>query len=187
MVQPYYYHRPSKSKKFFDTLILVAIALAVAWGIRTLVCEPYVVPTGSMQNTILIGDRVLAEKITPRIELPKQGEIITFESPEVAGRTLIKRCIALPGQTVDLKDGRVWVDGEKLDESYTSGRPSNPLEPAPGIAISYPYTLKNDEVWVMGDNRTNSADSRYFGPIKTQSISGHAFCIYWPLNHTKGL
>jgi signal peptidase I len=94
---------------------------------------------------------------------------------------LIKRIIATGGQTVDLIDGKVYVDGVALNEPYTDGLPSYPLSNAPGITITYPYTVPEGEVWVMGDNRTNSQDSRYFGSVPVDSITGKAVFRYWPL------
>ena len=91
---------------------------------------------------------------------------------------LIKRVIATGGQTVDLRDGVVYVDGVPLDEPYTQGKPSNDLN----SGITYPYTVPEGHVWVMGDNRTNSADSRAFGAIPLESVTGHAVLRYWPLD-----
>lgn len=85
------------------------------------------------------------------------------------------------GQTVDLRDGRVYVDGVLQDEPYTRGEPSYPLTPYYGLTIDYPYTVPAGGLWVMGDNRTNSQDSRYFGAIKESSVTGKAIFIYWPL------
>ena len=91
------------------------------------------------------------------------------------------RVIAVGGQTVDLRDGRVYVDGVLQDEPYTRGEPSYPLTPYYGLTIDYPYTVPEGGLWVMGDNRTNSQDSRYFGAIKESSVTGKAIFIYWPL------
>ena len=92
-----------------------------------------------------------------------------------------ERVIATEGQTVDLRDGKVYVDGVALDEPYTDGLPSYPLNTVGTVDISYPYTIPKGDVWVMGDNRTNSSDSRYFGPIDKDTVFGKAFAIYWPV------
>ena len=97
--------------------------------------------------------------------------------------TLIKRCIATGGQTVDLVDGRVVVDGVALDEPYTRGLPSEPLKTALGVEVSYPYTVPAGHLWVMGDNRTNSNDSRYFGAIDEDTLTGRAALVYWPFSN----
>ena len=153
--------------------IVVTLAVAVALLIRTFVAEPYIVPTGSM---LPVG-----EKITYLTRTPQAGEVITFDSPAEPGVTLIKRVIATGGQSVDLRDGSVYVDGKKLDEPYVNGEPSEPLDVcAVQGSISYPYTVPEGYVWVMGDNRTDSLDSRYFGPVPLHSVSSRALFIFWP-------
>ena len=171
-------HRP------LSTVLLVAAAIGVAVLVRVFVAEPYIVPTGSMLDTIQLGDRLIGEKISFRLRQPEAGDIITFADPDDPSTTLIKRVIATEGQTVDLRDGVVYVDDEALDEPYTNGKPSEPLTIHSSnltADISYPYTVPEGYVWVMGDNRTNSADSRYFGAIPVSSITSRALFIYWPL------
>ena len=131
----------------------------------------------------MTGDMVFSEKITYYTRQPEKGDIVTFDDPEVEGRTLIKRVIAVGGQTVDLKDGKVILDGVALSEPYVNGKESNPLNrTATGVTITYPYTVPDGYVWVMGDNRTSSQDSRYFGAIPLSSITGRAALIYWPIS-----
>lgn len=158
----------------------LAAAAALAWGIRTFVAMPYYVPTGSMLDTIHEGDLLIGEKASLAWRPPEQGDVVTFVSP-LDGETLIKRVIAVGGQTVDLRDGAVYVDGEPLDEPYTLGKPSYSLSELSGSAgIAYPYTVPEGSVWVMGDNRTNSRDSRYFGPVSVDDVTSRAAFIYWP-------
>lgn len=184
-------HAPSHSSSFFkviiDLVIMVALILGCYFLLRTFVVGTYEIPSGSMEDTIQIGDRVLSEKITYYSRQPESGEVVTFSDPLYPSRTLIKRCIAVGGQTVDLQNGKVVVDGVVLDESYTEGKPSYPLNTAYGVSVSYPYTVPNGYIWVMGDNRTNSADSRYFGAIPVSSISGRANFIFWPVDHIGAL
>lgn len=160
----------------------LAVAIGVALLIRTFVGVPYYVPSGSMRETIREGDVLVGEKVTYYLRDPEPGDIVTFASPE-DGETLIKRVIAVGGQTVDLVDGIVYVDGEALDESsYTGGKPSYSLSDLEGSAgITYPYTVPEGSIWVMGDNRTNSKDSRYFGPVSVDDVTSKAAFIYWPL------
>lgn len=167
---------------FASFLIMIAIVVVAYFGLRTFVVGTYEIPSGSMLDTIQIGDRVFSEKVSYYFRDPEQGDIITFADPENPQRTLIKRVIAVGGQTVDLKDGRVYVDGKKLDEPYTEGKQSLPLNTAYGVSITYPYTVPDGYLWVMGDNRTNSADSRYFGAVSKDSVTGHANFTFWPLN-----
>ena len=170
------------ARTLLSVIIMVAVVALITLGLRLFVFVPYEIPTGSMEDTIMPGDMVFSEKISYYVRAPERGDIVTFADPEVAGRTLIKRVIATEGQTVDLVDGKVYVSGVELDEPYTAGRESYPLNrTASGADISYPYTVPAGHVWVMGDNRTASQDSRYFGAIPVSSISGRAAMVYWPL------
>lgn len=168
-------------------IIMFIVVVAAVWALRTFVIAPYEIPSGSMETTIMTNDRVFSEKISYYGRDVQQGDIVTFDDPEVQGRTLIKRVIATGGQTVDLQGGTVYVDGQPLSEEYTHGLPSEPLSPAPGVEISYPYKVPDGYIWVMGDNRTNSADSRYFGAVPASSVSGRACFIYWPLDRIGAL
>lgn len=161
--------------------VLSAVVIAVI--LRTFVMGAYVVPTGSMLETIKEGDMLIGEKVTLNFSGPEQGDIVTFNDPEDPSSTLIKRVIATEGQTVDLIDGQVYVDGEALDEPYTLGKPSYSLSDLSGSAgIEYPYVVPEGCVWVMGDNRTNSKDSRYFGAVSVDDVTSRALFIYWPLS-----
>lgn len=160
-----------------ETAVLVLLAFALAQGIKSYVIQPFIVPTGSMLPTIQLKDRVLAEKITYRFDHgPRVGDIVVFDDPAGMHPQLIKRVIAVAGQTVDVHDGGVYVDGKRLDEPYTYGKPSELG------SISLPVTLGKDEVWLMGDNRPDSGDSRFFGPRPVSTVRGRAFWTYWPLN-----
>lgn len=161
-------------------LTLAAIVLA-SYLLRAFVFQSYEIPSASMEETIMTGDLVFSEKVSYRFGDPEPGDIVTFEDPEIPSRTLIKRVIATEGQTVDLKDGSVYIDGLKQFEPYTDGKPSYPLANS-SEDITYPYTVPSGEVWVMGDNRTNSQDSRYFGSVPVSSISGKAVLVYWPID-----
>ena len=171
-----------------EMVITVAVALAVALLLRTFVFEVYEVPTGSMLETIQEGDRLVGEKVTYRYSEPKQGDIVTFSNPDGSDTTLIKRVIATGGQTVNLVDGVVYVDGVALDEPYTLGKASYPLDYSlTGVTMSYPYTVPEGSVWVMGDNRTNSLDSRYFGAVSVDDITSRAVFIFWPFSDAQTL
>jgi signal peptidase I len=169
----------SVARWLIETALLVLLAFALAFGIRTLLIEPFIVPTGSMIPTIQIGNRVLAEKITYRfVRPPRYADIVVFPDPKGEHPHLIKRVIATAGQTVDLKNGKVLVDGKELVEPYTHGQPSTPLSQE----FKFPLKVPDGDLWVMGDNRTNSGDSRIFGPIPASEVQGHAIWTYWPLS-----
>lgn len=165
----------------FETALLVGLAFLLAQGIKTFIVQPFVIPTGSMIPTIELQDRLLAEKITYRfVRPPRAGEIVVFDNPDASdpvAKILIKRVIATEGQTVDVREGAVWVDGEKLDEPYVHGKTSEPGTVATPIEIPAGY------VWLMGDNRPNSGDSRFFGPVPVTAVHGRGFWTYWPLSH----
>ncbi len=162
-----------------ELIIIAAVALGLAYLITNFVAQPYEIPSGSMEETIDIGDRVFSEKISYYVGEPKQGDIVTFKDMTNPSRVLIKRVIATGGQTVDLRDGVVYVNGVALSEPYTEGKPTLAL----GSDISYPYTVPQGSMWVMGDNRTNSSDSRAFGAVPLSNLTGRAFFRYWPLDH----
>lgn len=146
-----------------------------------------VIPSGSMENTLLIGDHLIMSRIgydagVPfthwHVSLwrnPKRGQIVIF-TPFVAQETsdIIKRIIGLPGETVDIHDGAVWINGQKLVENYTTG-PSDPYD------MHTPYKVPNDCYFVMGDNRGNSYDSRFTGCVPRKNIIGTPMMIYMSL------
>lgn len=179
-------HAEPQRPRWISTLLRIVVAIvaiiAMSWLMRTFLFQAYQIPSGSMEETIMTGDMVFAEKLSYRFGEPQRGDIITFADPDIPSRTLIKRVVATEGQMVDLVDGEVIVDGITLNEPYTDGKPSYPLTTAYGTNISYPYTVPAGEVWVMGDNRTNSQDSRYFGSIPVSTIAGKAVFKYWPIS-----
>lgn len=166
---------------FLSLICMLAFVLVLAWALRTFVFQAYEIPSGSMEETIMTGDMVFSEKVTYYFREPEYGDVVTFHDPEIPGRILIKRCIATEGQTVEIndEDGLVYVDGVALDEPYTDGKPSYTI---PG-GVSFPYTVPEGEIWVMGDNRTNSQDSRKFGAVPVSSVTGLAVLVYWPLDN----
>ncbi len=170
-------------RKALSWVFYIVFVVVLVWFLQNFIVCPYTIPSGSMEDTIEVGDNVWSEKVTYYTRSPQAGDIVTFEDPIVPGRTLIKRVIATGGQTVDLIDGVVYIDGVAQDEPYTQGKLSEPLRTAASVSISYPYTIPEGYLWVMGDNRTDSADSRYFGPIDETTVTGRAVAIYWPLNH----
>lgn len=172
---------PGLIRRFLGLLVTVAIVIGAVWFVRTYVTEPFVVPTGSMETTIMAGDRVFTDKVTYQFSDPQAGDIVVFPDPQVPSRILVKRVVATEGQTVDFSGGVLYIDGIAQTESYARGE-SRPLKTAGNVTLSYPYTIPQGEVWVMGDNRENSSDSRYFGPIDEDVIFGKALLVYWPLD-----
>jgi len=167
----------STARWLLETALLVALAFVLAQGIKAYIVQPFVIPSGSMLPTIQLGDRVIAEKLTYRFSHPPaQGDIVVFDNPLKNPPILIKRVIALEGQTIDLRDGVVYVDGQPVDEPYTHGTRTEPL----GAPITYPFVVPAGYLWLMGDNRPNSGDSREMGPVPSSAIKGRAMWTYWP-------
>lgn len=163
-----------------EAAILVALAFAIAFVIKVFVIQPFYIPSGSMEPTLLPGDRVLVNKFIYRMREPKAGDIVVFEAPrDVEKRDFIKRVVAVEGQTVEIKDGKVYVDHKLVDESY--------LATSRDHSSFGPVTLADNTVFVMGDNRTNSSDSRVFGPFRRDRILGEAFVVYWPFTRWRVL
>jgi signal peptidase I len=177
--------------------ILLVIALLVAFVLKTFIAQPFVIPSASMEPQLNVGDRVVVSKLSYELHDPHRGDIVVFDSPEphtthhdiwpVAfvkdvlegvgikrpdDDVLIKRVIALPGETVEGRDGHVYIDGQLLLEPYLPS--SLQTEPFPAT------TVPSGDVWVMGDNRGDSRDSRSFGVVKESSIIGRAIAKVWP-------
>ena len=165
------------ARQVVEFALTLGAAFLIAWVVRTWVIQPFIVPTGSMLPTIQLKDQVLANKFVYDFAPPQPGDIIVFDDPTGEVPILIKRCIAVGGQTVDLRDGTVVVNGTPLDEPYTHGLPSLPLH---GSAVRFPVKIPAGYIWAMGDNRTNSKDSRWFGPVPVKLVHGKAFVTYWP-------
>ncbi len=152
--------------------VLVVTAVVVAWLVKSFIIQPFVIPSGSMEPTLVPGDRVLVTKFLYRFRDPQPGDIIVFIPPNDATKDFIKRVVAVGGQKLEVKSGKVYIDGRSAQEpsAATSGDLSN----------YGPLVIPAGSVFVMGDNRPNSMDGRVFGPIKTDKILGEAFTIYWP-------
>lgn len=165
-----------------EVAVLLALAFALAFGIKTFVVQPFYIPSGSMEHTLEISDRVLVNKFIYRLRSPKPGDIVVFEAPESTSTDYIKRIIAVEGQTVDVRDGVVYVDGRALREPYV-----NRETPDDNANMMQAVKVPPGHVWLMGDNRGNSTDSRVFGAQPASRILGKAFAIYWPVNRVKGL
>ncbi len=174
---------PGGIPAWLDITITVVVTVVVMLCVRRFVLDAYRVPTGSMLDTIQLGDMLFGEKVSYYVRDPQPGEIVTFEDPAEPEVTLIKRVIATEGQEVNLVGGVVVVDGQALDEPYVEGRPSNPIDHHAEFLdadIAYPYVVPEGCIWVMGDNRTNSLDSRYFGAVPVGNVLARAVFIYWP-------
>lgn len=158
-----------------ELLVIAAVAFALVFGVvRPFIVEAFVIPSESMVPTLMVGDRVLANKFIYRFDDPDRGDVVVFESVEVGGQDLIKRVVGTPGDTVEVREGTLYVNGEPQNEPYVNQE---------GSGLSPPqeeFTVPKDTVFVMGDNRANSRDSRFFGPVPEENLEGEAFVIFWP-------
>lgn len=179
--------------------VTAVIAVVAVVLLRSFVVSPFYIPSGSMEPTLhgcshCNDDRILVDKISYRFHSPNRGDIVVFHRPKgapVSDPVLVKRVIGLPGDRLSLRGGRVYVNGKRLDESYLN---TAYLRRACGRANATTsdtgrnhWTVPKDDVFVMGDARCNSFDSREFGPIPDSSIIGRAFMIIWPLGRIRFL
>ncbi len=164
-----------KGGGFLEFLVILVVALALVFGfVRPFVLEAFYIPSESMVPTLEVGDRVFVNKFVYRFSEPERGDIIVFRGVEGEGEDLIKRVIGVPGDRIAIRNGVLHVNGEPQKETYL--RDGRPLDEGP----NGPTKLREGEVFAMGDNRGNSRDSRFFGPVPTENIEGEAFVIFWP-------
>ncbi|MDI6860682.1 MAG: signal peptidase I [Caldisericia bacterium] len=164
-------------KEIISWILTFLIAFALAFTIRTFIYEPYRVQMSSMNPTLYENDLIMVNKFIYRFREPKRGEIVIFKPP-YGDKDYIKRVIGLPGEIIEIKDGYVYINGKKLNESYIKNTTPGNLGP---------LKIPEGTIFVMGDNRGNSLDSREFGPIDIKSIDGRADFVFWPINHIKNL
>jgi signal peptidase I len=160
---------------FVEFLVILLIAFALVFGVvRPFVLEAFYIPSESMVPTLEVGDRVFVNKFIYHFREPERGDIVVFRSVEGDEEDLIKRVVAVSGDEVAVEDGRLLVNGEPQSEPYLN-RAFPPDESSYG-----PAKVPEGEVFVMGDNRANSRDSRFFGPVPLENIEGEAFASFWP-------
>jgi signal peptidase I len=170
----------------FEVVETLVLTILIFLGIQTFVAQPYRVQQSSMEVTLLPDQYVLVDKLTPRWAPYNRGDIVVFDPPESwspAGSVpFIKRIIGLPGDTVVLREGKVYVNNVELDEPYINSEDGEPqtTDPQPGGATE--WLIADGQILVMGDNRQNSADSRSFGPIEVAHVIGRAWLRYWPFD-----
>jgi signal peptidase I len=161
-----------------ETLVLTLVIFLV---IQNFVAQPYRVQQNSMERTLEPDQYVLVDKLTSHFDDYKRGDIVVFNPPEAwaqgDGTPFIKRVIGVGGDTVDIKDGHVYVNGVPLDEPYVFDE-----QPTVMTGDRSEWVIPQGELFVMGDHRANSADSRVFGPIEKKDVVGRAWLRYWPFN-----
>lgn len=196
-----------KKSAFKEYLKAIVIALILALFIRTFVVQAFKIPSGSMENTLLVGDHILVSKFSYGIKIPnkiffsnvklfkdirffektpQRGDIIVFEYPKDEERDFIKRVVGLPGDTLEIKAQTVHIDNMPIKESYVVHsdpyREDRALYPRDNYG---PVVIPERGLFVMGDNRENSQDSRYWNFLNIDRVKGKAFIIYWSWNREK--
>ena len=182
-----------------DYAITMVLAVGLALLIQAFIVKPYMIPSPSMANTLLPGQRVLVDRVAYHYRDIARGDVIVFKQPhgQPGMDVLIKRVVGLPGDTLSLEGGKLFVNGRPLEEPYVrvvggQVEPTDPAETAGGPtsaawSLLSPYTLPPGQYFVMGDNRTNSGDSRYWGTVPEENVIGRAFFSYWPLERLGAL
>ncbi len=191
--------KPKEKKKrdvslFREYFELISETLVYVFFVMTFLLQSFVIPTGSMQDNILIGDHILVDKVAysnsfgfldsfmfPQVEI-KRGMIVTFKAPADLEKEYVKRVIGLPGEIINIVNKKVYINGEPLEETYTFFKD-------PNIERSYrdnhpEFKIPADYYFCMGDNRDNSSDSRVWGPVPATHIVGKPWRIYWSYEST---
>lgn len=164
----------------FELVETVVLTVVIFLVIQTFVAQPYKVEQHSMETTLLPDQYVLVDKLTPRLSDYARGEVIVFEPPPAYrgdGTPFIKRIIGLPGDIVEIHDGAVYIDDIRLGEPYVRDD-----EPTQAIGSSPRWIVGAGELFVLGDNRESSSDSRVFGTIRRDRVVGRAWLRYWPVD-----
>jgi signal peptidase I len=189
----------TKKQVLKEYLEAIITALLIALIIRAYVVQAFKIPSGSMIPTLLVGDHLLVNKFIYGIKLPfsdkkilvfkkpQRGDIIVFRYPEDPSRDFIKRVIAVEGDVVEERNKVVYVNGQPLNEPYvqhTDLRIKSPFEPRDNFG---PYIVPKNKLFVMGDNRDQSYDSRYWGYVDLKDVKGKAFIIYWSWDSEKNM
>ena len=190
--------KQQKKKSIFREYLesIVVAVFLVMFIIRPFVVQAFRIPSGSMEDTLLVGDFLLVNKFIygakipftgirlPKLREPKRGDIIVFRSPIEPKKFLVKRLVAKPGETVEIRDRHVWVNGEIPEEPlilskityYPRGDYGRPGRPVKVPAGSY---------YALGDNSLNSVDSRYWGFVPKRNVAGKVFLIHWPIKRIR--
>ena len=188
----------STVREYFESIV---IAVILALFVRTFVVQAFKIPTGSMENNLLIGDHLLVNKFIfgpeptalERAVLPirniRRGDIVVFKYPDEPQRDFIKRVIGLPGETIELRNKKVFVDGRELNEPYVHFlEASHEASEVTSFDVRErygPVQVPDGQYFVMGDNRDNSQDSRYWGFLPRHYVKGKALVIYWSFESSR--
>jgi len=163
----------SVKRELLEWVVVIVVAIALALFIDLVLIVNAVVPTASMENTIMVGDRIIGNRLAYKNEDPQRGDIVIFKFPDDESQLFIKRVIGTPGDTIELVDGQLYINGEAIYEPYLKEQP---------MGNYGPITVPEGAYFMMGDNRNNSADSRFWNQpfVYKNKILGKAFVRYLP-------
>jgi signal peptidase I len=162
-----------------EIVVIITAAFIIALLVQAFLMKPFTIHQVSMRPTLEEGDRILLNRLSYRFRAEARGDIVVFHSPINVDEDLVKRIVAIENDVVAVTGGKLYVNGVAQDEPYLLEQDFSGEMPETRVPAGH--------VFVMGDNRNNSGDSRLFGPISTESIIGHAFVVYWPIRHWKTL
>jgi signal peptidase I len=180
----------SNSRWLREGVLVVLVAVLVAVLLRAFVVQTFYIPSGSMEPTLQVGDRILVNKLSYHLHDVHRGDIVVFGRPQAENcggpevNDLVKRVIGLPGDSISLHQGHVYIDGRSLDESWLPAAVQGHTEPGPpgnSANLQRAFLVPKGDYFVMGDNRTNSCDSRWWGPIPRSLIVGKVEMRVWPV------
>jgi len=183
----------SKSRSIIREYVEAALwALVLTLFLRAFVIQAFRIPSESMRDTLLVGDFLFVNKFEygpkipfthvrlPGLHAPHRGDVIVFQFPQDPHKDYIKRCVASGGETLEIRNKRVWVDGQALVEPYVIHRDPTVRPAGYDYRDNYgPYTVGPNQMFMMGDNRDNSHDSRFWGPLDMDLVKGRAMFLYW--------
>lgn len=165
---------------FLDILQVIVFAAALFLFIYLLILQPHKIKGNSMFPSFLNGEFLLTDKVSYRVGDPKRGDVVVFQAPPRESDEYIKRIIGLPGETVAIRGGHVYINGKLLSEPYLDSG----VYTSGGLFLNenQEYVVPENQYFVMGDNRPGSSDSRSWGPVIFKKITGRAWIVYWPFN-----
>lgn len=184
----------SKTHRALEYVDSGFIAIVLAFLIRSFFIQTFIIPSGSMETTLLIRDQILVNKLSYGVRLPfshrllfpgrdlRRGEIVVFRYPRNPKHKYVKRCLGLPGDRIEMRNKVLYVNNRPVEEPYVIHRDQK-VQTWPFSRDNFgPVTVPEDHFFMLGDNRDESADSRYWGFLQKGMIEGRALAVYWPLN-----
>jgi signal peptidase I len=185
----------SVGRWLIEWAIILVLVVGFTFVLRTFVIQTFSIPSGSMLPTLQVGDRIIVNKLSYDFHDVHRGDIVVFKRPPLESQNysdLVKRVVGLPGETISSVNGKIYINGKLLSVPWLPPGPQDFTGPLasdahPQFNMPGPVKIPAGEYYVMGDNRTDSEDSRFFGPIPKSLIVGRAVAVVWPVSRIKGL